>query len=35
VVSSIGRSLRHKLEADGEPRLIQTLRGAGYALREA
>ncbi len=29
----IGR-LRDKLEAAGEPRLIQTLRGAGYALRE-
>lgn len=27
------RRLREKLEADGEPRLIQTLRGAGYALR--
>jgi two-component system response regulator MprA len=26
--------LRDKLEADGEPRLIQTVRGAGYALRE-
>ncbi len=29
----IGR-LRDKLEASGEPRLIQTIRGAGYALRE-
>ena len=29
----IGR-LRDKLEADGEERLIQTIRGAGYALRE-
>jgi two-component system, OmpR family, response regulator MprA len=29
----IGR-LRDKLEAAGEPRLIQTVRGAGYALRE-
>jgi two-component system response regulator MprA len=29
------RSLRLKLEADGEPRLIQTVRGVGYALREA
>ena len=27
--------LRRKLEADGEPRLIQTIRGVGYALREA
>jgi len=26
--------LRRKLEADGEPRLIQTARGVGYALRE-
>jgi two-component system response regulator MprA len=26
--------LRQKLEAAGEPRLIQTVRGAGYALRE-
>ena len=26
--------LRDKLEAAGEPRLIQTVRGAGYALRE-
>ena len=28
------RYLRQKLEAAGEPRLIQTLRGAGYVLRE-
>jgi len=27
--------LRDKLEADGESRLIQTLRGFGYSLREA
>jgi two-component system response regulator MprA len=26
--------LRQKLEADGRPRLIQTIRGVGYALRE-
>jgi len=26
--------LRQKLEAGGEPRLIQTVRGAGYVLRE-
>jgi len=28
------RYLRSKLEAAGEPRLIQTVRGVGYALRE-
>lgn len=27
------RSLRNKLEANGEPRLIQTIRGIGYVLR--
>jgi two-component system, OmpR family, response regulator MprA len=27
--------LRRKLEADGEPRLLQTVRGVGYALRES
>lgn len=26
--------LRSKLEADGEARLIQTVRGLGYVLRE-
>ena len=26
--------LRRKLEADGEPRVIQTLRGVGYALKD-
>ena len=26
--------LRHKLEAEGEPRLIHTVRGMGYILRE-
>ncbi len=29
------KQLRQKLEANGEPRLIHTLRGAGYVLREA
>jgi DNA-binding response OmpR family regulator len=29
------KQLRQKLEADGEPRLIHTFRGAGYVLREA
>jgi DNA-binding response OmpR family regulator len=28
------RYLRSKLEAAGEPRLLQTVRGVGYALRE-
>ena len=27
--------LRQRLEAGGEPRLIQTVRGVGYILREA
>jgi len=27
--------LRQKLEANGEARLIQTIRGVGYSLREA
>jgi two-component system, OmpR family, response regulator MprA len=26
--------LRNKLEADGEPRILHTIRGAGYVLRE-
>ena len=29
------KQLRQKLEANGEPRLIHTFRGAGYVLREA
>ena len=28
------RYLRSKLEANGEPRLIHTIRGAGYVLKE-
>ena len=28
------KQLRQKLEANGEPRLIHTFRGAGYVLRE-
>jgi len=27
--------LRRKLEEGGEPRLLHTVRGVGYALREA
>jgi DNA-binding response OmpR family regulator len=34
VLETYVKQLRQKLEADGEPRLIQTLRGAGYILRE-
>lgn len=33
VVDAHISNLRHKLEEEGEPRLIQTVRGAGYALR--
>jgi two-component system, OmpR family, response regulator MprA len=29
------KRLREKLEAGGEPRLIQTVRGVGYSLRQA
>ncbi|HYI16803.1 MAG TPA: winged helix-turn-helix domain-containing protein, partial [Thermomicrobiales bacterium] len=29
------KRLREKLEEDGEPRLIQTIRGVGYSLRQA
>lgn len=34
VVEVYVRQLRQKLESGGEPRLIHTLRGAGYVLRE-
>jgi DNA-binding response OmpR family regulator len=34
VVEVYVKQLRQKLEAGGEPRLIQTIRGAGYVLRE-
>lgn len=34
VVEVYVKQLRQKLEASGEPRLIQTIRGAGYVLRE-
>ena len=34
VVEVYVKQLRQKLEAAGEPRLLQTIRGAGYVLRE-
>ena len=34
IVEVYVRALRRKLEEEREPRLIQTVRGAGYALRE-
>lgn len=34
VVEVYVKQLRQKLEADGEPRLLHTIRGAGYVLRE-
>lgn len=34
VIEVYVRYLREKLEADGEPRLIHTLRGAGYVLKQ-
>jgi len=34
VVEVYVMQLRQKLEAEGEPRLIHTIRGAGYALRK-
>lgn len=33
VVEAHMSNLRHKLEAGGEPRVIHTVRGAGYVLR--
>lgn len=35
IVEVYVRQLRQKLEAGGETRLLQTVRGAGYVLREA
>lgn len=34
IVEVYVKQLRQKLEAEGEPRLIQTLRGVGYVLRK-
>jgi len=34
VVEVYVKQLRQKLEADGEPRMLHTIRGAGYVLRE-
>jgi two-component system, OmpR family, response regulator MprA len=34
VVEVYVKQLRQKLEAGGEPRLIHTMRGAGYVLRK-
>ncbi|HET8852803.1 MAG TPA: response regulator transcription factor [Ktedonobacteraceae bacterium] len=34
IVEVYVKQLRQKLEATGEPRLIQTMRGVGYVLRE-
>jgi two-component system response regulator MprA len=34
VIDVYVRYLREKLEAGGRPRLIHTVRGVGYALRE-
>jgi two-component system response regulator MprA len=34
VIDVVVMRLREKLEAEGEPRLIQTVRGVGYTLRE-
>ena len=35
VLETYVKQLRQKLEAEGEPRLIHTLRGSGYVLRES
>ena len=35
IVEVYVKQLRQKLEAGGEPRLLHTVRGAGYVLREA
>lgn len=35
IVDQYIRYVRQKLEADGRPRLIHTVRGAGYVLKEA
>ncbi len=34
VLETYVKQLRQKMEADGEPRLIQTMRGTGYILRD-
>jgi DNA-binding response OmpR family regulator len=34
IVEVYVKQLRQKLEAEGEPRLIQTIRNVGYVLRE-
>lgn len=34
IVGVYVKQLRQRLEAMGKPRLIQTLRGVGYVLRE-
>ncbi len=34
IVEVYVKQLRQKLEAEGEPRLIQTMRNVGYVLRE-
>jgi two-component system response regulator MprA len=35
VVEVYVKQLRQKLEAEGEPRLIHTIRNVGYVLRDA